>query len=124
MGFFDMGRQIVQSSAMYDESITYQRRSSVVNNTKGNANDTALTLAAKVGKSHTVSSNIDGIVIHESWIDFIVDYAALNMMPEVGDIITFNGVRYVVGAPPDELCYRWHVLNQSLRIHAQKADQD
>ena len=114
MRFFDMGRQIMQSSTMYDESITYQRRSE----------KDALTLACKVGKSHTVSSNIDGIIIHESWIDFIVDYAALGMMPIVGDIITYNGVRYVVGAPADELCYRWHILNQSLRIHAQIADQD
>lgn len=113
MGFFDMGRSIMQSSAMYDESITYQKRQ---------ANSETKTLAAKVGKSQTVSSNIDGIIIHESWVDFIVDYSALAMMPEVGDIITYNGVRYAVGAPPDELCYRWHILNQSIRIHAQQAD--
>lgn len=114
MGFFDFGRQIFQASAMYDASISYYQRQT----------KTTVDLSAKIGKSHTVSTNIDGIIIHEDWIDFIVDFESLGTMPETGDVITYNGKRYAVSAPSDEKCYRWHILNQSLRIHAQQVEEN
>ena len=58
------------------------------------------------------------------WIDFIVDFESLGTMPETGDVITYNGKRYAVSAPSDEKCYRWHILNQSLRIHAQQVEEN
>ena len=112
MGMFDLGRNLIQAATLYDAEISYYQRS-----TKN-----TVTLKAKLGKSHTVSNNIDGFLIHEVWIDFIVPYSALGFMPVVGDTITYNNKRYAVSAPSAELCYRWHVLNESLRIHAQEAD--
>lgn len=114
MGFFDLGRNLIHASTMYDATISYYQRSS----------RTTIDLTAKLGKSHTVSTSIDGIIIHESWIDFIVPYEDLGFMPTVGDVITYNDKRYAVNAPAQELCYRWHVLNESLRIHAQEVDAD
>lgn len=116
MGFFDLGRDLLNGATMYDATITYLRRSASAEN--------GVTCSAKVGKSHTVSSSIDGVTIHENWIDFIIPYNQLNFMPSVGDVIIYNGVRYAVNAPNDELCYRWHGLNQALRIHTQSVNKD
>lgn len=116
MGFFDMGRQLMQAADMYDASISYLRRTTSAEN--------AITLPAKIGKSHTVSTNIDGVIIHENWIDFIVPYAQLGFIPAVGDVITYNGVEYAVNAPADEQCYRWHILHEALRIHTQGVNKE
>ena len=78
-------------------------------------------MPAKLGRTVFRYEDASGAVIRTEQRDFIVPATFFcNRPPEVGDSIWFDGKYYIVSAPNDEPCWRWHSRqnHSEIRIHA------
>lgn len=78
-------------------------------------------IKAKLGKTLFRAEDNDGVTIRTEQRDFIVRAADIEgITPEVGDEIRFDGKRYMVTAPNNEPCWKWHTRQShtQIRIHA------
>lgn len=84
--------------------------------------DTAVAenVPAKLGSTLFRAEDRFGVTVRTEQRDFIFRTADLNVTPEVGDEIRFDGKRYSVSAPNGEPCWRWHTrqTHTQIRIHA------
>lgn len=109
MGIFEKGRQMSARAFDYaSEPISYFR------------NDTPLAenIRAKVSEYLFRAENNFGVTVRTIQIDFTVQQSDLTTEPAVGDIIHYDGCKYLVCAPNDEPCWRWHIPHRQKRIHA------
>ena len=100
---------------MYDLSgctITYRR----------GENTLAAEIPAKEGKTVFRYIDYSGITARTEQYDFIVREKDLKVLPETGDEIICNGNTYLVSAPNEEPCWRWHTqgLFSERRIHTKR----
>lgn len=78
-------------------------------------------IKAKLGKTLFRAEDNEGITIRTEQRDFIVRAIDIpGITPEVGDEIRFDGKRYLVTAPNNEPCWKWHTRQShtQIRIHA------
>ena len=77
-------------------------------------------IRAKLGKTLFKAEDNYGVTIRMEQRDFIVRGEDLGVTPEVGDEIQYDRRRYLVTAPNNEPCWRWHTRqsHSQLRIHA------
>lgn len=75
---------------------------------------------AKLGSTLFRAEDRFGVTVRTEQRDFIFRTADLNVTPEVGDEILFDGKTYSVSAPNGEPCWRWHtrLTHSQIRIHA------
>ncbi len=115
MGIFDAGRALAKSAMLYDNVIdSYSRGRTVV----------ASFVPCKVAQTRGVAESPywDQMTQHGHRVDFIVDADALGTVPEVRDIIEWNGRTLAVIEPDGEPCYSYHDrLCTVYRIHAEEA---
>lgn len=77
-------------------------------------------IPAKLGKTLFRTEDAAGVTIRTEQRDFIVRADDIAVTPEVGDEIRYDGRTYLVTAPNNEPCWRWHtrLSHTQVRIHA------
>ena len=107
---FDSGDKMMDAAFSFGAvQIDYVRENKVV----------ASAIPAKLGKTIFRAENNYGVTIRSEQRDFIVRSSDLDITPEVGDEIHFDGMKYSVTAPNDEPCWKWHTrqTHSQKRIH-------
>ena len=81
-------------------------------------------IPAKLGKTVFRYSSPSGVTVRTEQRDFILPYKKLNFAPKTGDEIIFGEEIFLVCAPNNEPCWKWHTRNShsEIRIHTKKAD--
>lgn len=111
MNMLEQGEQMLDAAFEYAAiSIEYVRAGSVV-----------ATIPAKIGRTLFRTENAFGVTVRTECRDFIVRAADLDLTPEVGDEIICGDKKYLVSAPNDEPCWKWHTkaTHSQKRIHTQ-----
>lgn len=73
---------------------------------------------ATIGRSAYRTTNECGAWVRVEMLDFIFRKGELNLEPQAGDIIVFNGAEYEVLAPPGESIWRWSdPYKMAIRVH-------
>lgn len=114
MSIFSPGETMLQGAFAYASSrVDYYRDGSVL----------ASAIPAKLGRTIFRYDTPAGVTIRTEQRDFIFRSSDLNIEPETGDEIVFDGDVYVVSAPNAEPCWRWHTrqTNAEIRVHAKNA---
>lgn len=77
-------------------------------------------IPAKLGRTLFRAENQFGVTIRTEQRDFLIRVSDLDITPEVGDEIHFDGKTYSVSAPNGEPCWKWHTRtsHSTMRIHA------
>jgi len=80
----------------------------------------AADIPAKLGRTLFRAENQFGVTVRTEQRDFIIRAADLDITPEVGDEIRYDGKTYSVSAPNGEPCWKWHTRtsHSQMRIHA------
>ena len=96
--------------------VDYRRNGSVL----------ASAVPAKLGRTLFRYDTPAGMTIRTEQRDFILRFSDLNVEPETGDEIVFDGAMYVVSAPNGEPCWRWHTrtTHSEIRIHTKCAGKE
>lgn len=84
-----------------------------------NGNIVSRQIPAKLGKTLFRAEDSFGVTIRTEQRDFIVRSKDLDVTPEVGDEIHYDGKIYLVTAPNGEPCWSWHTRQSHTqkRIH-------
>lgn len=116
-----IARGMMLSDAMFEVfavSVSYRRGEDML----------ASGILSKLGSTLFRADNNRGVTIRTEQRDFIVRTSDFvdNFEPQPGDEIIFDGKLYMVSAPNDEVCWRWHsrLDHSQLRIHAKYAGND
>lgn len=84
-------------------------------------------IPAKLGKTLFRTDTSYGMTIRQDRRDFIVREVDIRTIgePKKGDEIVYDGRTYMVAAPNDEPCWKWHTrtTHTQLRIHTQYAGE-
>ena len=116
MGIFDAGTSLMNAAYQYaGYSICYRRGKDTL----------AANIPAKLGKTVFRYIDASGYLTRTEQRDFLVRSSDLPTEPETGDEIIFDEEIYIVSAPNDEPCWKWHSrCNRSeKRIHAKRAGE-
>ena len=84
----------------------------------------ASNIPAKLGRTLFRYTSPAGMVIRTEQRDFILRSEDLgNIEPKTGDEVALGGELFVVSAPNNEPCWRWHTRNThaEIRVHAKFA---
>jgi len=113
MSIFDLVDSI--SDEMFDVTgspITYQRDGVTI----------AADIPAKIGSTLFRTDDRNGITLRVEQRDFIIRVSDAGSLdePKKGDEIIWAGKVYMVSAPNNEPCWRWHTrqTHTQMRIHA------
>ena len=113
MSIFDLVDSI--SDGMFDVTgspITYQRDGVTI----------AADIPAKIGSTLFRTDDRNGITLRVEQRDFIIRVSDAGSLdePKKGDEIIWAGKVYMVSAPNNEPCWRWHTrqTHTQMRIHA------
>jgi len=114
MGLFDRGRAQLRRDRYYDSIAAYSRNRVVLQSA----------LPCKVARAHASATEArfgwETMAVHSHRFDFIVDAATLGTVPEVGDVLEWNGKAFAVVEPVGETCWQYHDrLCTVYRIHAE-----
>ena len=76
---------------------------------------------ATVGRGQFTSTDGYGVTIYETTTDFIVSAELLGRSPSKEDVITYNGMEYMVVSPGTEPAWRWSDnFRAAYRIHTKE----
>ncbi|MBQ9501673.1 MAG: hypothetical protein IJU70_05910 [Lentisphaeria bacterium] len=111
---FEQGEAMMREAFSYaSRTVDYCRAGSVL----------ARGIPAKLGRTLFRYETPSGMTIRIEQRDFILRYSDLGIEPETGDEVVFDGEIFVVSAPNNEPCWRWHTrtARAEIRIHAKSA---
>lgn len=84
-------------------------------------NSVTIEVNAVCGRTIFRTENEYGVTIRVFSRDFIISAEELTFIPEKGDEIIYNGLRFEVLAPGDEPVWRWSGNDETaLRIHTKE----
>lgn len=115
MSIFNAGRALLNKAYSFSGCVITYRRGE---------NTLAVDIPAKEGKTVFRYIDYSGITARTEQYDFIVREKDLKVFPETGDEIICGGDTYLVSAPNDEPCWRWHSrgIASEIRIHTKKSE--
>lgn len=80
-------------------------------------------IPAKLGKTVFRYSTPYGVTVRSEQRDFIIRFDDMGIIPATGDEIIYRGEIFVVCAPNDEPCWKYHTRQSAseIRIHTKNA---
>ena len=86
----------------------------------------AANIPAKLGKTVFRYTTPHGMAIRTEQRDFICRFDDIGIEPITGDEIVYNGEIFVVCAPNNEPCWKWHTraTRAEIRIHTKNASAE